>query len=471
MSASPDTSILIILSVLLVAVLAGLVLVLRRATWQVRSHLGEREFEAMHDGLTGLPNRTLFEDRAQLALSRSRRVGHAAAVMLLDLNRFKEVNDMLGHAAGDAILREVASRIAATLRGADTVARLGGDEFVVVLGDVEVGDAHETATRIHHALQEPILIDGLSLSVGASIGIALYPAHGPTVSALLQHADAAMYQSKRGGTPYEIYDPATATNHAERLSLAVDLRSALDSGHLTLHYQPKLDLRSGVVDGVEALLRWQHPSLGLLAADRFVPLAEQIGLATSISEWALGEAIRQCALWGSHGIELDIAVNLDVRSLVDLDFPDRVLALLERHGVDAKRIELEITETAIMSDPVRVRGVAIQLAALGVQLAIDDFGTGYSSLSYLSRLPISKLKIDRSFVGRMGTSERERIIAGATVALAHNLGFAVVAEGVEDAATLELVRELGADLAQGYFVGPPAAATAFVGVTAAWTAA
>jgi predicted signal transduction protein with EAL and GGDEF domain len=381
------------------------------------------------------------------------------------------VNDTLGHSAGDDLLREVASRIALILRGVDTVARLGGDEFAVVLGDVEVGDAHETATRIHQALEEPITIDGLSLSVGASIGIALYPIHGETVSALLQHADVAMYQSKRGGTPYEIYDPATDTNDAERLSLASDLRTAVEGGRLTLYYQPKLDLRSGYVDGVEALVRWQHPALGLLDADRFLPLAEQIGLATSISEWGLGEAIRQCASWRSQGIELDIAVNLDVRSLVDLDFPDRVRALLERHGVDAERLELEITEGTIMSDPVRVRRVAIELAALGVQLALDDFGVGYSSLSYLSRLPISKLKIDRSFVGRMGVSERERIIVGATVELAHSLGLAVVAEGVEDAATLELVRELGADIAQGYFVGPPEAAHAFVGVTADWKAA
>jgi diguanylate cyclase (GGDEF)-like protein len=453
----------IVLPALLVALLAGLVPMLRRATRQIRSHLDDSEYEALHDGLTGLPNRTLFEDRVRLAISRSDRAHDSAAVMLLDLNRFKEVNDTLGHAAGDTLLREVAARVGTTLRGADTVARLGGDEFAVVLGDVELGDAEETATRIHEALAEPMVIEGLAISVGASIGIALYPAHGDSVSDLLQHADVAMYESKQDKTPYVIYNPVTDTNNAERLSLTTDLHSAIARRELSLVYQPTLDLRTGNVVGVEALLRWQHPTLGLLSADHFIPLAENVGLADDLSEWALGEAIRQCGEWTRSGLELTVGVNIDGRSLVDLDFPARIRALLEAHGVDASRIELEITETSIMTDPVRVRRVATLLAELGVSLAIDDFGTGYSSLSYLSRLPISKLKIDRSFVSRMESSERDAIIVGATVELAHNLGLLVVAEGIEDADRLETLRALGADLAQGHFIGAPvgAASTGF----------
>jgi EAL domain-containing protein (putative c-di-GMP-specific phosphodiesterase class I) len=357
------------------------------------------------------------------------------------------------------------------LRGADTVSRLGGDEFAVLLCGVAVADCKEAAARIHEALAEPILIEGLLVSVGASIGIAFSPMHGDTVSALLRHADVAMYESKRGGRSYEVYDPDSDPNNAERLSLATDLRKALQTNALVLHYQPQMDLGTGELAGVEALLRWQHPSLGLLGAERFMALAEQIGLASAISEHALVTAIRQCGDWRRNGLNLHVAVNLDVRTLLDLEFRERITAHLDEFEVDGEQIELEITETSLMTDPVRVRRVAHELAETGFQLAIDDFGTGYSSLNYLSQLPISRLKIDQSFVGAMTTSHRERVIVGATIDLAHNLGLEVVAEGVEDETTLELLRELGSDFAQGYHIGLPVDAGSFVPLDSDWIAA
>jgi EAL domain-containing protein (putative c-di-GMP-specific phosphodiesterase class I) len=351
------------------------------------------------------------------------------------------------------------------------VSRFGGDEFAVLLSDAELADGHEAAARIHAALDEPIIVESLCVTVGASIGIAHHPVHGRSVATLLQHADVAMYESKRSSKPYVVYDPATDSNNAARLSLATELRAAVHTDAIVLHYQPTMDLRTGEIAGVEALVRWQHPTLGLLEAERFMSLAEQTGLAAAISERAVETAIRQCMRWKRQGMRFHVAVNIDVRTLIDLDFPHRLLALLEAHDVDADQIELEITETSLMSDPVRVRRVALELSELGFDLAIDDFGTGYSSLSYLSQLPISKLKIDRSFVGSMIVSPRDRIIVGAAIELAHNLGLEVVAEGVEDAETLELVRELGSDLAQGYYIGPAGEPSSFVVAVPEWTAA
>jgi diguanylate cyclase (GGDEF)-like protein len=445
----------VVLSLLLLALSVALIPVLRRTTRAIGSHLDESEFDALHDGLTGLPNRRLLWDRLTTALARAQRDGRPAAAMLLDLNDFKRVNDMLGHAAGDELLREVGMRLDSVLRDADTVARLGGDEFAIVLNGISLEEVRETADRVHDALRKPLTIEGVAVSVGASMGIALHPIHGDNASILLQRADIAMYEAKQSGEPYAVYDPATDSNDAALLSLATDLTAALETEQIVLHYQPKIDLRMGERAGVEALLRWEHPSLGLLEAQDFMHVAERCGVVGRVSELAVEMAIRQCSLWRADGILLPIAVNLAARNLVDGQFPGRVAALLEQYGVDAWQIELEITESSIMRDPGRVRAVALELAAIGIGLAIDDFGTGYSSLSYLSQLPISTLKIDRSFVAAMGKSEREQSIVRATIELAHGLGLETVAEGVEDGETLELLRQLGADIAQGYFIGAP----------------
>jgi diguanylate cyclase (GGDEF)-like protein len=445
----------IVLSLLLLALFVALLPVLRRTTRAIRSHLDASEFDALHDGLTGLPNRRLFWDRLAAALARAQRDGRPAAVMLLDLNGFKRVNDTLGHAAGDELLREVATRLDAVLRDADTVARLGGDEFAIVLNGISLQDACDTATRVHDALRKPMTIQGVALSVGGSVGIALHPIHGDSASILVQRADVAMYEAKQSGEPYAVYDPETDSNDAALLSLATDLTAALETEQIVLHYQPKIDLRTGERAGVEALLRWKHPSLGLLEAQDFMHVAEQCGVVGRISELAVETAIHQCSLWQADGVVLPIAVNLAARNLVDRRFASHVAELLERYGVDASQIELEITESSIMRDPGRVRGVALELAEIGIGLAIDDFGTGYSSLSYLSQLPITKLKIDRSFVAAMTKSEREQSIVRATIELAHGLGLETVAEGVEDAETLELLRDLGADIVQGYYIGSP----------------
>jgi diguanylate cyclase (GGDEF)-like protein len=421
----------------------------------VRAHLRETESRALHDDLTGLPNRLLFEDRTHHALAQSQRDGRGAVVMLIDLDRFKQINDTLGHGAGDALLREMARRLSSVLRDCDTVARLGGDEFAVVLSGVGMEGARESAVRTQQVLEEPFTSDGLLLSVGASIGIALHPEHGTTPSELMKHADVAMYEAKRAASGYEIYDPETDTSDAERLALVSELRLAPERGEIVLHYQPKIDLVSGEVDGVEALLRWRHPAHGLITAERLMPLAEQAGVSQRIRDYALVEAIRQAGEWRRNGIEISVAVNLDARSLVDRELPGRVAAMLTEHGVEAAQIEVEITETSMLSDLTRVRAVARELAATGVILVVDDFGTGYSSLNSLSHLPIEKLKIDGSFVRRAADSDRDRAIVAATIELSHSLGLQVVAEGVEDADSLELVRALGADYAQGYHVGAP----------------
>jgi diguanylate cyclase (GGDEF)-like protein len=445
----------IVLELLFGVLFAAFVPTLRRATRQVRAHLRETESRALHDDLTGLPNRLLFEDRTHHALAQSQRDGRGAVVMLIDLDRFKQINDTLGHGAGDALLREMARRLSSVLRDCDTVARLGGDEFAVVLSGVGMEGARESAVRTQQVLEEPFTSDGLLLSVGASIGIALHPEHGTTPSELMKHADVAMYEAKRAASGYEIYDPETDTSDAERLALVSELRLAPERGEIVLHYQPKIDLVSGEVDGVEALLRWRHPAHGLITAERLMPLAEQAGVSQRIRDYALVEAIRQAGEWRRNGIEISVAVNLDARSLVDRELPSRVAAMLTEHGVEAAQIEVEITETSMLSDLTRVRAVARELAATGVILVVDDFGTGYSSLNSLSHLPIEKLKIDGSFVRRAADSDRDRAIVAATIELSHSLGLQVVAEGVEDADSLELVRALGADYAQGYHVGAP----------------
>jgi diguanylate cyclase (GGDEF)-like protein/PAS domain S-box-containing protein len=410
-------------------------------------------YQAMHDALTGLPNRTLLQERLEQALEEANSRGQPLALLLLDLDRFKEVNDTLGHQVGDMLLEEVGIRLRAALRETDTVARLGGDEFAALLpAKADLKMASEAAERMVEVLRTPFRLQGLALEVGTSVGIALFPDHGTTAAELLRRADVAMYTAKRRHLGYEVYDQENDPNSVRQLTLSSELRRAIENQEFVLHYQPKIDLASGRVSGVEALVRWQHPEQGLLLPSEFIPIAERTGLIRPLTLWVLGDAARRSAAWSESGIEIDVAVNLSARSLRDQDLPIAIEALTGSCGLKPERIVLEITESAVMSDPRRARAVLGRLAGLGVRISIDDFGTGYSSLSYLRKLPVSELKIDKSFVMGMLKDENDAVIVRSIVDLAHNLGLKVTAEGVESKAVLDRLRSLGCDVAQGFVV-------------------
>ncbi len=419
--------------------------------------------QALHDVLTGLPNRSCFYDRTEQAMRQGARDGSNSAVMLFDLDRFKEINDTLGHKYGDRVLCEVGPRIHQILRDADTVARLGGDEFCVLLPRVEaLGDALEVAERIISALEKPLEIDGMVLSMEASCGVAMAPGDGDSADLLLQRADVAMYVAKGSNESIVAYNDKLDLNTPGRLTLLGDLRTAIAEGQLLLHYQPKASMETGQIRGVEALVRWQHPTLGILPPSEFIPVAEHTGLIKPLTTWVLATALRQCRQWldetGTEtGTELSMAINLSTRSLLDDGFPQEVKMALDRWAVPAHLLELEITESAIMTEPTRARLLLTELAELGVRIAIDDFGTGYSSLAYLKDLPVNQLKIDQSFVQHMHTDLNDAIIVRSVVDLGHNLGLQIVAEGVEDLETWEQLTELGCDDAQGYFLAKPMA--------------
>ncbi len=418
------------------------------------------EHQALHDALTGLPNRTLFHDRVQQAIRVGHREKRPAAVMIMDLDRFKEVNDTMGHHNGDIVLCEIAKRLQSTLRESDTIARLGGDEFAVLLPTVpETAGADQVASKLLKALEQPFTLDGLALDVSGSIGISLYPEHGEDATALMQRADVAMYAAKQARAGYEVYASANDPYTANRLKLMTELRRAIEGEGLVLHYQPKIDLRSGMVTGVEALVRWRHPRHGLLAPDKFIPLAEHTGLIKPLTLHLLEVALVQCRAWHGAGLDLSVALNLSVRNLLDRQFTEQVARRLSQWSVAPGWIELEITENAIMADPVCAKAVLSQLNDMGIKLAVDDFGTGYSSLSYLMQLPVDQIKIDKSFVIDMAKDENAAVIVRSIIDLARNLHLQVVAEGVETKPICEQLATLGCELAQGYYIARPMAAT------------
>jgi diguanylate cyclase (GGDEF)-like protein/PAS domain S-box-containing protein len=412
--------------------------------------------QALHDALTGLPNRTLFHDRIAQALHRGRRSDATVAVLMLDLDRFKEVNDSLGHAAGDALLMEIGRRLDGMLRASDTVARLGGDEFGVLLPDpTTIADVLTAAERVRAAIQEPVIVQGLPLSVDASIGVALFPRDGLEVEALLKHADVAMYHAKHENAGVCFYEPSRHDDDPVRLTLVGELRRALEERELALHYQPKASLLDGSVHSVEALLRWNHPERGLVLPDEFIPIVQQTGLIMPLALYVVDEALRQARAWLDTGLRLAIAVNLSSRNLMDADFPLQVEELLGRHGVEGALLQIEITESTVLADPTRTRSVLERLAALGVRVSIDDFGTGYSSLAHLRRLPVDEIKVDRSFVMSMDSDEDDATIVRSTIELGRSLGLDVVAEGVETQAVWDRLAALGCNYAQGYHLTRP----------------
>jgi diguanylate cyclase (GGDEF)-like protein/PAS domain S-box-containing protein len=415
-----------------------------------QAELSERQ--ALHDPLTGLPNRLLFDDRIERAIAHAERNGTPLAVVMLDLDRFKEVNDSLGHTAGDELLATVGERLRDALREADTAARLGGDEFGILLPDCE--GIVTAVERIRGALAAPISVQDLPLSIEASIGIALYPDHGHSSDLLIQRADAAMYTAKREGSHYAFYEGGSDEGDRSRIAVTRELRRALEEHELVLHFQPRVQLADGSVSSVEALVRWQHPTRGLLQPGAFIPAAQETGLIRPLTLAVLGEALRQCRVWRDEGLGLAVSVNLSTRNLLDLDFPARVAELLAAHGLEPCLLELELTESAMLANPKRTTAVLEELSALGVKLALDDFGTGYSSLAFLRHLPIDEIKIDRSFVMDMWRAAADLAIVRCTVDLGLNLGLGVVAEGVETREVCEQLAALGCTSAQGFHFSP-----------------
>ena len=429
---------------------------LQEATNELAVKQAENEHQAMHDSLTGLPNRVLFQRHLEEAMGHARATGGRLGVMLIDLDHFKEVNDTLGHHFGDMLLREIGPRLANVLRDNDVMARLGGDEFGIVLPDLPSDDvAMRVAERLIEELEQPVSVEGLALDVSGSVGIALFPTQASDAETLLRRADVAMYAAKDAGSGYEIYSDELDRHNPKRLTLIGQVRPALDAHEFVMYYQPKVRLADGRVAGAEALIRWQHPSLGLLPPDEFIPLVEKTVLLRPLTQYVIESVLRQWREWADVGIRLPIAINISPRSLLDAELPDQVAAQLHRWDVPAAFLRMEITENFLMADSGRSASVLDGLSAVGISLSIDDFGTGYSSLSYLKRLPIEEIKIDRSFVMQMHVDPNDYMIVRATVDLGRNLGLRVVAEGVEDLDTFDRLAEFCCDEAQGYYISRP----------------
>lgn len=429
-------------------------LAIRNATRQADS----LQHQALFDDLTNLPNRVLFQDRLQQAILVSRRESQQFALLAFDLNRFKEVNDTLGHQYGDMLLQQVANRLKTTARESDTFARMGGDEFSFLLPATGVTGSQVFAKKIMDSLEASFDLNGKLIEIGASIGVALFPDHGADYEALMRHADAAMYVAKRARSGFEVYDSKKAPEDDLDPALRAELRHAIENNQLVLYFQPKISHQTSMVNGLEALVRWQHPTRGLIPPDRFIPLAEQSGLIRPLTAWVLEQAVAQCAQLQHLGMPLSMAVNLSTINLKDPELPRKITAVLQKHGLEAKWLELEITETAVMDDTMRTVQVLAELDLLGAKISIDDYGTGYSSLSYFKKLPLDDIKIDKSFVIGMEQNQDDATIVRSTIEMGHQLGLRVVAEGVEDQATWQALSKLGCDAAQGYYMSRPLSA-------------
>jgi diguanylate cyclase len=421
------------------------------------------EHVATHDALTGLPNRVLLADRLEQAIAQAERNKGSFALLMVDLDRFKSINDSLGHQAGDELLKEVATRLRSTLRKVDTLARIGGDEFVIILTGIgRPQDAESVISNVLECIRRPMELAALEVQTSPSIGVSLYPHDGTDPATLLKHADAAMYHAKKmGRDTFQFFAPEMNAFTRERLELESSLRSALSRREFVLHYQPKVDIRSSQIVSVEALIRWHHPKRGLVPPLDFIPLAEETGLILPIGEWVLHEACRQARAWHTAGMpQLRMAVNLSAKQFCPKNLVASVRRALLESGLEARFLELELTETAVMQDPEASVAILHELSALGVRISIDDFGTGYSSLSYLRRFPLNKVKIDRSFVGQICRSRSDAAIVRAIVSLAHSLELCVIAEGVETVEQLDFLSGIDCDQYQGYYCSPALSAPA-----------
>ncbi len=416
---------------------------------------GQIAHQAFHDDLTALPNRAGLEKHMLEALDKARQGGRTLAVLMLDLDRFKGINDTMGHAIGDRVLVEISRRLRAGLRKNDVLARFGGDEFVLLIEDIDGASLSRRAHALIDCTTAPVELDSMELFLTVSVGMALYPAHGDQADELLRRADIAMYEAKSSQSRLQTYRPGRDAEHLYKLSLVNDLRRAIPNGQLELFYQPMLSLGRDNPLQVEALLRWHHPQHGRVPPDVFIPLAENAGIIRDITHWVMQQVIAQCAAWQAQGLEVGASLNLSAMDLGSSDLPELLRGYLARHRLDPARLVLEVTETAVMRDAAHSLDVLKRLKACGVRLAIDDFGTGYSSLSHLKRLPMDELKIDKSFVMGMAADSDDAVIVRSTIELAHNMGLKVVAEGVEDDAALAMLRHFHCDIAQGYLISRP----------------
>jgi diguanylate cyclase (GGDEF)-like protein len=433
---------------------------------RLRAQTDRLRYQATHDSLTDLPNRVSLVESLKSAIDRARQQGRSVALILMDLDRFKDINDTLGHATGDFLLQKVADRLRVSLWDGDMVARLGGDEFGLVLPMANSADTQLVVSKLRSLLEDPFDVNELSLRADASIGVALFPDHADDAGSLMRSAETAMYLAKSRRDPFEIYNPEHDPFSLERLRLTADIGRALARNEFFMVYQPKMDFATGLCAGAEALLRWRHPEHGLVPPDQFIPLAEQTSNIRDITFWTLDAALDQCRGWLDAGERIAVAVNLSASMLHDTSLPDRIRALLDEHHVHPALLHLEITETAIMLDPEGALETLEALDRLGVHLSIDDFGTGYTSLSHLKRLPVDEIKIDKSFVMNMSDSENDASIVNALIDLAHEMSLRVVAEGVESQAILDALATKGCDLSQGYFHSRPLPAEELV----AWLA-
>ncbi|TLM99756.1 EAL domain-containing protein, partial [bacterium] len=438
------------------------------ALWEEKERaqdlFGQMKHQAYHDPLTGLPNRVLFNDRLNMAMAHARRNKEMLAVLFFDLDQFKTVNDTLGHAAGDLLLTEVAVRLAGCLREKDTIARMGGDEFTMLLPQISNEDsAVRVARKVLEVLQQPWLINGHEFYITASIGIAIYPADGEDTETVMKHADIAMYRAKeKGRNNYQLFTPAMNSRIVERQAMENSLRHALERGEFTVYYQPQVHTGEGRINGMEALVRWQHPDLGLVAPDQFIPLAEETGLIVPIGEWVLYTACAQNKAWQEAGWPpMRVTVNISANQFRQHNLADTVVRVLEKTGLEPKWLELEITESTAMKDVDFTVSVLRELSAMGVRLAIDDFGTGYSSLNYLKRFPINTLKIDRFFVRDIMTSKEDAAIVTAIIVLGQNLNLKVIAEGVETKEQMVFLKRRRCEEMQGYLFSKPVPAGDF----------
>lgn len=432
---------------------------LRRETDRLNTKLEHKnrdmEYQSMHDDLTGLPNRPLLIERANHALQIARRQRFNCCLMVMDLDDFKDINDALGHQVGDLMLQEISSRFKNSLRTSDTLARLGGDEFAVLLLNNNVEQAGIVAAKLKKELSRPFELEGQMLTVGISIGIAEFPAHGDDMPSLMRRADVAMYHAKHKKLHMAIYNPLQDEHSIERLALLNDLNQAIKTGALELYYQPQVLTTGDGMPSLEALIRWPHPEKGMVFPDRFIPMAEDSGLITPMTWWVMETAVAQCAAWHRSGLPVSVSINFSAHCLQESDVVQRVADCIKRHDLPDNALVLEITESMIMEDPRQASKVLLEIDEMKVDVAIDDFGTGHSSLAYLKHLLVDELKIDRSFVMGMFEHKNDAVIVRTVISMAHNMDLRVVGEGVEDRKSWDALTELGCDLIQGYFISRP----------------